>query len=149
VNFSCAFIVKHIKDGMFDTLPSVWLLISNVSTTVIIIISNYLIWRKSRETMMPEQQRSVEISRQVGRVLLIQAIIPIALQMLPTLFLCISVLVGQEFSSAPSFLYSQTWTSCIYPVATMSIVGHYRRQIMKMIMWWKNTTPVSVYPSTE
>jgi hypothetical protein len=29
----------------------------------------------------------------------------------------------------------------------MAIVGHYRRQIIKMIMWWKNTP--SVHPSTE
>jgi hypothetical protein len=98
---------------------------------------------------MPAQQKSVEISRQVGRVLLIQAIIPIALQMLPLVFLSITIMIGQEFSFVSSLLYSQTWTSCIYPVATMTIVGHYRKQLKKMILWWKNTAPVSVYPSTE
>jgi hypothetical protein len=45
-----------------------------------------------------------------------------------------------------ALLYSQAWTSCIYPVATMSIVGHYRRQIMKIIVYWRNTA--SVHPST-
>jgi hypothetical protein len=95
---------------------------------------------------MPAQQKSVEVSRQVGRVLLIQAIIPILLQMLPIIFLTMAIIVGDQFSSVSSFLYSQAWTSCIYPVATISIVGHYRRQTKKMIFWWKNTA--SVYPST-
>jgi hypothetical protein len=126
---------------MFPMLPSIWALITNVLTTLTIILCNYLIWRKTRQNLMPEQQKSVEISRQIGFVLLIQAIIPIVLQMLPVVFICITTLIGQEFSSVSSFLYSQTWTSCIYPVATMSIVGHYRRQIKKMMVFWKTTLP--------
>jgi hypothetical protein len=98
---------------------------------------------------MPNQQKSVEISRQIGQVLLIQAIIPIALQMLPMVFLSITIMVGQDFSSVFSFLYFQKWTSCIYPVVTMTIVGHYRRQINKMIVCLKNPASGSVYPSTE
>jgi hypothetical protein len=128
-------------------VPAIWAIICNILTTLIIIVCNYLIWRKSGQNLMPEQQKSVEISRQVGRALLIQAFIPIALQMLPIVFFCITILIGREISSVSSFLYSQTWTSCIYPVSTMAIVGHYRRQIIKMIMWWKNTP--SVHPSTE
>jgi hypothetical protein len=141
-------LLKHVKDGIFPQLPVIWAAISNVSTTFTIILCNYLIWRKTSQNLMPEQQKSVEISRQVGRVLLIQAIIPIVLQMLPVVFVCMTIMIGQEFSSVSSFLYSQTWTSCIYPVATMSIVGHYRRQIKK-ILKWKNPASVSVYPSTE
>jgi nicotinamide riboside transporter PnuC len=120
---------------------------SNVMTTLIIILCNWLIWRKTRQNTMPTQQKSVEISRQVGRALLIQAVIPIVLQMLPIVFLAVTLLVGQEFSSI-SFLYVQAWTSCIYPVATMTIVGHYRRQIKKILVCWKSTAN-SVYPSTE
>jgi hypothetical protein len=35
----------------------------------------------------------------------------------------------------------------LYPVAIMSLIGHYRLWIKKKILWWKNTT--SVYPFTE
>jgi hypothetical protein len=116
-----------------------------LATFSVIIICSILIWRKMRQNTMPEQQRSVRISRQVGRVLLIQAIIPLVLQTLPTLFLIQSIIFGHDISFLSSFIFSQTWTTGIYTMATMAIIGHYRREIKKIFV--KNST--TVYPSTE
>jgi hypothetical protein len=116
----------------------------NASTFALIIGCNFLIWRKTRQCLLPEQQKSVTVSRQVGRVLLIQALLPLALQTLPSIILTLSIELGHALSVQSSFLFAQTWTSCIYPLATMACIGHYRRQIKKIISWG-NT---SIYPST-
>jgi hypothetical protein len=55
---------------VFDQLPGISSQIITLTTIVIVIICNLLIWHKTRQNLLPEQQRSVEISRQVGRVLL-------------------------------------------------------------------------------
>src|SRR4051794_39886437 len=87
----------------------------NWATFMVVITFNFLIWLKTRQSILPENQRSARISRQVGRVLLIQAIIPFALQTFPTIMMILSIMIG-ELSWFSSFLYSQTWISCIYPV---------------------------------
>jgi hypothetical protein len=51
----------------------------NLLTYSTIFIVNLLIWRTSRQNLMPDQQQSREISRQVGQALLVQALLPLAL----------------------------------------------------------------------
>jgi hypothetical protein len=57
----------------------------------------------------------------------------------------LTVFIGHDVSFLSAFLYNQTWTLCIYPLATMTIVVHYRKQIRKLIFLWKNTA--IVHPS--
>jgi hypothetical protein len=107
-----------------------------------------LIWHKMRQTVMPEQQRSVRVSRQVGRVLLLQAILPLVFQTIPSTFYIYAGVIGHDVGFWSSFLNAQTWTSCLYPVVTMTIIGHYRREIWKLALSMRTTSqPVSVYPA--
>jgi nicotinamide riboside transporter PnuC len=121
---------------------------ANLLTLCLIVITNLLIWRRMRQSLLPEQQHSVEVSRQVGRVLLLQATIPLLLTFIPAIVLILSIYFGQNVSFLSSFLYAQTWTCAIYPVAAMAMIGHYRRRIKKLIMSWKHGQS-TVYPSTQ
>ena len=106
----------------------------NVLTYSIIFVANALIWRKSRTELMSEQQQSRDINRQVGRVLLIQAMFPLAFMLLPTLISVTSVMIGGTQETDLGFvLYFQYWTALINPVATILIVRQYRRAFFKAI----------------
>jgi hypothetical protein len=88
------------------------------------------------------------VSRQVGRVLLLQALLPLIFQTIPSTFFIFTAVIGHDVPFWSTFLNAQTWTSCMYPVATMAIIGHYRREIWKLVKSMRTTPePVSVYPS--
>jgi hypothetical protein len=135
-----------LKDGLLDKSSGLCTTIFNFLIIAIVIICNCLIWHKARLAIMPAQQHCAEVSRQVGRVILIQAIIPFALQTIPTLFLILSVNVGHDASFLSAFLFSQTWTSCIYPEATILFTGHYWRQVKKIP---KLKSSGIIYPSVN
>jgi hypothetical protein len=128
----------------------VGVVLTNLGTFLIMVCCIFLIWRKTRQSVMPEQQRSVRINRQVGRVLLIQALLPLILQTIPSTLLILSVVIGQNVSFISSFLNAQTWTSCLYPISTMAIIGHYRREIKKLVLSLRNNpnSISSMYPTT-
>jgi hypothetical protein len=110
-------------------------IVFNILTYSIIFLTNMLIWRKSRQALMPGQQQSREISRQVGHALLVQALFPLALSLLPTFLINISLLLaGSEgwdcWLMVPNFQY---WAGLVNPVATILIVSQYRNVLVKAL----------------
>jgi len=83
--------------------------------------------------LMPGQQQSREISRQVGQALLVQALFPLALSLLPTLLAAITVLTGSKGDDWFTVPYYQYWAALVNPVATILIVRQYRNALLEAI----------------
>jgi hypothetical protein len=132
----------------FSQLYGLFVTLANVVAFLIVMACSILIWHKMRQSIMPEQQRGARVSRQVGRVLLLQALLPLILQTIPSTFFIFTAVIGHDVSFWSTFLNAQAWTSCMYPVATMAIIGHYRREIWKLVKSMRTSSEtVSVYPT--
>ena len=125
---------------------NVAIILFNLLTYLTIFLVNLLIWRKSRQTLMIDQQQSQAISRQVGQVLLVQALFPLALSLLPTLFFEIYANMteskGDDWLMVPFFQY---WIGLVNPVATILIVSQYRNILVKAI----GKTSASILPTSN
>jgi hypothetical protein len=88
---------------------------------------------KTRRTLVPESPHRQEINRQVGLVLLIQAILPFILSTLPITIILIYIAAGLQIPGWLSILFTQTLTSCAYPILAIFLIRHYRRNIKELI----------------
>ena len=105
-------------------------------TCVVIIIINLLIWRKTRKDLNTTQNaRSREISRQVGRALLFQAIIPFLCCFLPTLMIFIYTQLNVNIPlNIIQILFYPFLPQVVAPISTLLIVGEYRKRLIGFIM---------------
>jgi hypothetical protein len=110
---------------------SLTIIIFNLLTYSTILIVNVLIWRKTRTELMPNQQQSREISHQVGQALLVQALFPLALSLLPTLLTLCTILAGGKGDEWLAVPYFQYWAGLVNPVTVILFVRQYRDVLLK------------------
>jgi len=113
---------------------------------VVVILTNLLIWFKARSTNLSETQNNNkrEVNRQIGLVLLLQAIIPMIFFAFPSVTVCIFNALGLQRPEWLSIAYSQNWIWVVYPLISILVIKDYRRTLSSMLKCKKtHITPIN------
>ena len=125
-----------LQDSLFLLLVTAAVMLSSLLAYTTIFMTSLAIWMKTRKLLQlqhQQQAQSREISRQIGLVLVIQAAIPLLLYLLPTGLVLVYNTMGIARPEWLAMAFVQSWPSVVYPLATMLIVGPYRRSLRKMV----------------